>query len=46
LSLSKVNLLNIKSGTTEAELKKFILNIHKYDNMLKTLANTVTTATF
>lgn len=39
LSLSKVNLLNIKSGSTEAELKKFILNIHKYDQLLKTLAH-------
>jgi DNA gyrase subunit B len=39
LSLSKVNLLNIKSGTTETELKKFILNIHKYDELLKGMAN-------
>jgi DNA gyrase subunit B len=39
LSLSKVSLLNIKSGTTEAELKKFILNIHKYDDLLKALGN-------
>jgi DNA gyrase subunit B len=39
LSLSKVNFLNIKSGTTEVELKKFILNIHKWDQLLKTLAN-------
>lgn len=38
LSLSKVNFLNIKSGTTESELKKFILNIHKCDSLLKTLA--------
>ena len=39
LSLSKVQFLNIQSGTTEATLKKFILNIHKYDNLLKALAN-------
>lgn len=39
LSLSKVNLLNIRAGTAETELKKFILNIHRYDNLLKTLAN-------
>lgn len=39
LSLSKVSLMNIRAGTTEAELKKFILNIHRYDNLLKTLAN-------
>ncbi len=38
LSLSKVNFLNIKSGTGESELKKFILNIHRYDEFLKTLA--------
>ena len=39
LSLSKVNLLNIKSGTGEAELKKFILGIHRYDKMLKAMSN-------
>jgi len=39
LSLSKVNLQNIKAGTSETELKKFILNIHKYDGLLKTIAN-------
>ncbi|MBX3020485.1 MAG: DNA topoisomerase (ATP-hydrolyzing) subunit B [Bdellovibrionales bacterium] len=39
LSLSKVNFLSIKSGTSETELKRFILNIQKYDHLLKTLAN-------
>jgi DNA gyrase subunit B len=39
LSLSKVNFLSIKAGTTEVELKKFVLNVHRYDNLLKTLAN-------
>jgi DNA gyrase subunit B len=39
MSLSKVQFLNIKSGTSEAELRKFILNVHKYDSLLKTLAN-------
>ena len=39
LSLSKVQFLNIQSGTTDATLKKLILNIHKYDNLLKALAN-------
>jgi len=39
LSLSKLSILNLKSGTSETELKKFILNIHKFDNLLKTLAN-------
>src|SRR6185437_6194881 len=39
LSLSKINMMNIRSGTSETELKKFILNIHKYDNLLKALAH-------
>ncbi len=39
LSLAKVKLPSIKSGTAEAELKKFIMNIHRYDELLKTLAN-------
>lgn len=38
LSLSKVKISTLKAGTSEAELKKFILNIHKYDQLLKTLA--------
>jgi DNA gyrase subunit B len=39
LSLSKVTISNMKTGTTEAELKKFITNIHKYDLLLKSLGN-------
>ncbi len=38
LSLSKINILNLRAGTAEVELKKFILNIHKYDGLLKALA--------
>lgn len=38
LSLSKVQIANLRSGTTETELKKFILNIHRWDGLLKTLA--------
>jgi DNA gyrase subunit B len=38
LSLSKVNIANMRAGTTETEMKKFILNIHRYDELLKTLA--------
>ncbi len=38
LSLSKVNIANMRAGTSEAEMKKFILNIHRYDQLLKTLA--------
>jgi len=39
LSLSKVTIANMANGTTEAELKKFIMNIHKYDGLLKALGN-------
>jgi DNA gyrase subunit B len=39
LSLSKLAIANLKEGTTEAELKKFILNIHRYDLLVKGLAN-------
>ena len=39
LSLSKVKFLNITSGTTEAELKRFVGNILRYDNLLKTLGH-------
>jgi DNA gyrase subunit B len=38
LSLAKVRFQNIQTGTTEVELKKFILNIQKYDALLKTIA--------
>jgi len=38
LSLSKVVIQNMRAGTTETEMKKFILNIHRYDELLKTLA--------
>jgi DNA gyrase subunit B len=39
LSLSKVQITNLANGTGEEELKKFILNIHKYDQLLKTLSH-------
>jgi len=38
LSLSKVTIANMRAGTLETEMKKFILNIHRYDELLKTLA--------
>ena len=38
LSLAKVRFQTIRSGTTEVELKKFILNVHRYDVLLKTIA--------
>jgi len=39
LSLSKVKISSLKAGTSETDLKKFILNIHKYDSLLKTLSH-------
>lgn len=39
LSLSKVQITNLADGTSEADLKKFIMNIHKYDELLKTLSH-------
>jgi DNA gyrase subunit B len=39
LSLSKVQIANLANGTSEDELKKFIMNIHKYDELLKTLSH-------
>jgi DNA gyrase subunit B len=39
LSLSKIKIGSLKAGTSEAELKKFILNIHKYEQLLKALAH-------
>ncbi len=38
-SFAKVNIHGLKAGTTEPELKKFVLNIQKYDGLLKALAN-------
>ncbi len=39
MSLSKVQITNLANGTSENDLKKFILNIHKYDELLKTLSH-------
>jgi DNA gyrase subunit B len=41
LSLSKVNLLNIRSGTSESELRKFILDIRKFDILMNSLGHRV-----
>lgn len=38
-SLASVNILNLREGTTEAELKKLILNIQKFDHLLKTMSS-------
>ncbi len=38
-SLSKISVQNMKEAVTELELKKFILNIHKFDDLLKAMAN-------
>lgn len=38
-SLSNTEILTLKAGTSEDELKKFILNIQRVDELLKALAN-------
>jgi DNA gyrase subunit B len=38
-SLSKLDVKNMKEGTSEDQLKKFILNIQKFDELLKGMAN-------
>ena len=38
-SLASVNILSLKVGTTEAELKTVILSIQKFDHLLKTMAS-------
>lgn len=37
MSLSKIQIQNMAEGVTEAELKKFILNIQKFDSLTKQL---------
>ena len=39
VSLGKVQIKNLKTGTTEQELKKLILNIQKYGELLKNLSH-------
>ncbi len=38
-SLANLNILNLKDGTTEAELKTLILGIQKFENLLKAMAS-------
>ena len=38
-SLLNLNLLNLKEGTLEKDLKDFILNIYKFDELLKKMEN-------
>jgi len=38
LSLSKLKIKNMKDGVPEADMKNFIFNIQKFDNLLKTLS--------
>jgi DNA gyrase subunit B len=38
-SLSNVNILTLKDGTTEAELKSAILNVQKFDHLIKTMGH-------
>lgn len=37
-SLSKISIKNMKEGVSESEMKNFIFNIQKFDNLLKTLS--------
>jgi len=39
LSLEKMDVVNLKEGQSEKDLKKFILNIQKYDELLKGMSN-------
>ncbi len=38
-SVHNIHIKNLKVGTTEPEIKEFILNIQKYDHLLKSLSN-------
>ncbi len=38
-SVHNIHIKNLKVGTTEPEIKDFILNIQKYDHLLKSLSN-------
>lgn len=38
-SLQSLNITSLRSGTTEVELKQFILNIQKTDQLLRSVAN-------
>lgn len=37
-SLASINILNLKDGTTEAELKDLIIKIQKFEQLLKTMS--------
>ncbi len=39
LSLAKMNVLNLKEGQSEKELKRFVMNIHKYGEFLKGMSS-------
>jgi DNA gyrase subunit B len=39
LSLAKINIKNLAEGTTEPELKTFLLNIHKFDELVRVLGH-------
>ncbi len=39
LSLAKINIKNLAEGTTEPELKTFLLNIHKFEELIKVLSH-------
>ncbi|MCM2280515.1 MAG: DNA topoisomerase (ATP-hydrolyzing) subunit B [Bdellovibrionaceae bacterium] len=37
-SLNSIEVTNLKTGTTESELKEFVLNIQKFDHLLRAMA--------
>lgn len=39
VSLAKMNVTNMKAGQSEKDVKKFILNIHKYEDLLKGMSS-------
>lgn len=38
ISLAKMNVTNMKEGQSERELKRFVMNVHKYGEYLKSMA--------
>ena len=38
-SLNDIKIKNLKAGTTEEDLKNVVLNIQKFDRILKTISN-------
>ncbi|MGE0763225.1 MAG: DNA topoisomerase (ATP-hydrolyzing) subunit B [Bdellovibrionales bacterium] len=39
ISLAKMNVVNLKDGQSEKELKRFVMNVHKYGDLLKGMSS-------